>query len=517
VINCSNCGKENQDHYKFCLGCGARLAGPASQPARPLAPLATPAAPRGGTVVAPTNQPASSPTPAATPAAPARGGTVVSPSNQPSSTPAAPVPVVIPASAMQPRGGTVVSPSQPASSSGPSAAAPVRGGTVVAPSQPAASSGPSAAAPVRSGTVVTPSPPAAAPPVSPPQPAVPRGSTVVGASQNNAPPLVTPTSAGIEPSTPRTGGTVVGAGQSRPAEPSAKQALDATNVLRAGAAPPPAAAAPEPTPCSSCGMVNPIGFKFCGSCGNRLGAPTAPVPAAAPVAAATPAPAPAPAPAPIPAPAPRPGLRASLHLLREDGSEGGTLHLEDGPVPFGRDYGPPFDGDFYLNPQHCAFTVMPEGVRVDDLSPTNGVFRKIEGTIELQHGDTFRVGQELLYYEDLPEPEVLADGTERMGSPNPGYWGRVSVLVEIGRPCEAAPIIGTEFQVGRERGDLTFPTDGYVSSSHCRVVADDSGVYLEDRGSSNGTYLRVRSGTVVPYGSLVLIGQQLFHIKPAAV
>ena len=25
MITCSKCGKENQDHYKFCLGCGAEL------------------------------------------------------------------------------------------------------------------------------------------------------------------------------------------------------------------------------------------------------------------------------------------------------------------------------------------------------------------------------------------------------------------------------------------------------------------------------------------------------------
>ena len=24
---CNRCGKENQDHYKFCLGCGAELDG----------------------------------------------------------------------------------------------------------------------------------------------------------------------------------------------------------------------------------------------------------------------------------------------------------------------------------------------------------------------------------------------------------------------------------------------------------------------------------------------------------
>ena len=33
MITCSRCGKENQDHYKFCLGCGGELARPAAAPA----------------------------------------------------------------------------------------------------------------------------------------------------------------------------------------------------------------------------------------------------------------------------------------------------------------------------------------------------------------------------------------------------------------------------------------------------------------------------------------------------
>ena len=32
---CNRCGKENQDHYKFCLGCGAELtAAPPPQAGR---------------------------------------------------------------------------------------------------------------------------------------------------------------------------------------------------------------------------------------------------------------------------------------------------------------------------------------------------------------------------------------------------------------------------------------------------------------------------------------------------
>ena len=46
---CANCGKENQVHYKYCLGCGAELSGdpaaPASSSAKPTAE-AKPAEPR---------------------------------------------------------------------------------------------------------------------------------------------------------------------------------------------------------------------------------------------------------------------------------------------------------------------------------------------------------------------------------------------------------------------------------------------------------------------------------------
>jgi hypothetical protein len=259
-------------------------------------------------------------------------------------------------------------------------------------------------------------------------------------------------------------------------------------------------------------MANPPGFRFCGGCGLPLG-PAAPAPQAPAPAAPEAAPAPAPAPA---APSKPVGVgRARLTVIRIDGSEGGAIDIERGPVEFGRNYGSPFDADFYLSPRHCSFTVQSEGIVVDDIAGTNGVYRKLEGRVELEHGDTFRVGQELLFYEDLPEPASLPDGTERMGSPNPGYWGRVSVILEGGIASEGFPIETDEFTIGREKGDLTFPLDGYVSSSHCRIIGDDSGVFLEDRGSSNGTYVRLRPGAIVPYGSLILAGQQLFRIDRA--
>ena len=201
-------------------------------------------------------------------------------------------------------------------------------------------------------------------------------------------------------------------------------------------------------------------------------------------------------------------------MLGPDGQPVGERALAPGEhLEVGREVGPPWDDDAYLDPHHASISVTDDGLLVEDNGSLNGVFVKLSERVEVQDGDLFRVGQELLLYEDLPEPTPTDDGTERMGSPNPGYWGRLSILVDPDAASSAFPIEGDGIMIGREQGDITFPQDGYVSGKHCRVVGDDTGVYMEDLGSSNGTYMRVRSGVTLPFGSLVLIGQKLFQVE----
>lgn len=210
------------------------------------------------------------------------------------------------------------------------------------------------------------------------------------------------------------------------------------------------------------------------------------------------------------------GVAAKLIMLGPDGQPIGERQLSPGEtLEVGRDAGPPWDEDAYLDKKHGTLRPVEAGIEVTDHDSLNGIFVKLTDRVELQDGDQFRVGQELMLYEDLPEPTPTEDGTERMGSPNPGYWGRLSLLVDPGAASTAYPIHGDGIMIGRESGDITFPNDGYVSGSHCRVIGDDSGVYVEDVGSSNGTYMRVRPGSVLPYGSLVLIGQKLFQFERA--
>jgi len=213
--------------------------------------------------------------------------------------------------------------------------------------------------------------------------------------------------------------------------------------------------------------------------------------------------------APTPAVAPR----GRLILIRPDGSEGGSHPIQDGDNLIGRGQAPLFDADAYLSPRHAELSVGPDGVIIRDLQSLNGVFLKIATEEPLESGDIFRIGQELLRFEVISPPQALEDGTEVMGTPNPGFWGRLSVIVGRDVDGSAFPLFGEAIVLGRERGDILFPEDGYVSGTHARISLTEERVFLTDLGSSNGTFLRLRSERVIPTGSYMLMGQQLFRLE----
>src|SRR4029079_7675078 len=128
---------------------------------------------------------------------------------------------------------------------------------------------------------------------------------------------------------------------------------------------------------------------------------------------------------------------------------------------------------------------------VRDLESLNGVFVKMTQEEELTDGQIIRSGQELLLFETVPAPEPTPDGTELMGSPNPGYWGKLTVIIGRDITGAAFPLLGESVTLRRERGEINFPDDGYVSGLHARVTLRDGRVFLADLGSSNGTFIKV--------------------------
>lgn len=207
--------------------------------------------------------------------------------------------------------------------------------------------------------------------------------------------------------------------------------------------------------------------------------------------------------------------RGRLVLIRPDGSEGESYPLGDTTV-VGREAAGPFASDSYLSPRHAEFTFGGGGLKVKDLDSLNGIYVRIgrEAPVELVDGSIFRVGQEILQLELYPKQSGPSrDGTESMGGKNEGYLGRIRLVIGRETYGNSYPVPRDGMHLGRERGDVIFPEDGYVSGLHCRVHGEGGKVFLTDVGSSNGTFVRVHGEGDVNAGMLLLMGQQLFRAE----
>ncbi len=260
-----------------------------------------------------------------------------------------------------------------------------------------------------------------------------------------------------------------------------------------------AASADGPVACGDCGHVNATTNRFCASCGAKLSKPAAtPAPAAASPATSTPA-----------------SQSVVLTALRADGSEAGSYTLPSLNMIIGRDTGAIFAGDNYLSPRHGQFSSRGGRFFLRDESSLNGIYRKLrrDEPVQVINGDVFRIGQEIVRFEALAPMPTTADGVERLGSPSKGYVGRIALIIGRDAVGNSFPIPEAGLHLGRERGDVLFPEDGYVSGLHCRVAYEKGQLSLTDLGSSNGTFIRISSEIELVDGDVVLMGQQLFRIN----
>jgi pSer/pThr/pTyr-binding forkhead associated (FHA) protein len=183
-------------------------------------------------------------------------------------------------------------------------------------------------------------------------------------------------------------------------------------------------------------------------------------------------------------------------------------------VTVGRETGGIFAGDSYLSPRHATFKQTTGRVSVKDEGSLNGVYKKLvrDVPVELRPNDMFRIGQEIIKFEPLTNQPVGPDGVERLGSPSKGYVGRIALVIGRDVTGNAFPIPETGVHLGRERGDVLFPEDGYVSGLHCRLTWEGGRLMLTDLGSSNGSFMRLHEETEVKSGDVLLMGQQLFRV-----
>ena len=75
------------------------------------------------------------------------------------------------------------------------------------------------------------------------------------------------------------------------------------------------------------------------------------------------------------------------------------------------------------------------------------------------------------------------------------------------------PLEKDEFLIGRgEECDLVI-AERQVSRHHARIIRTPSGYVLEDLGSKNGTFLKIKGEQKLIHGDYVMIGRELLRVE----
>ena len=257
----------------------------------------------------------------------------------------------------------------------------------------------------------------------------------------------------------------------------------------------------QPRICKKCQTIVPPSFSFCGACGARYEEESP--------AVATPSADPSPAPAKSP-------YTLSLTYIHPDGSPGQTISANEQQLDIGRESPwPIFQRDEFLSSRQAGFRFQDGQLLLEDLGGVNGVFLKLRQTHSLGHGDFFRAGQQLFRFERLRELRgaLAADETRKIGSPLYGAWGRLVHVVGQGEAGQAWLLYEADVKLGRASGDIVFSNDRFMSSRHCGLRFQQDSVELYDQGSTNGTYRRLNQATELLEGDLILLGQQVFKVS----
>lgn len=216
---------------------------------------------------------------------------------------------------------------------------------------------------------------------------------------------------------------------------------------------------------------------------------------------------------PAPAPAPPVGKAAEalyrLTVLRSLSGGPDAYAPTETRVTIGQKGGVALEGERFSHPEEAVLSVRKGRLVLEDLDGGNGVFFRIKGSVELELGDEFIVGDQLLRIEKNP---VADDGPD----PDPTYfysspkWPssfRVVQQFEGGALGACAVARGNALQVGSAIGDLVFPDDPLVSEQHCLVEEHAGMVLLTDLASRTGVFVRVRGEQVLTSGDELLVGR----------
>ncbi|NKB89961.1 MAG: FHA domain-containing protein [Acidobacteria bacterium] len=215
-------------------------------------------------------------------------------------------------------------------------------------------------------------------------------------------------------------------------------------------------------------------------------------------------------------------LKAWLHRITSAKEREEPYELKATMTKVGRETGDLLlPADVFLSSPHAKFYFDKSLLWVEDMGSANGSFVRIGDRTPLAFGDTVVVGHQALRLDDPDEVLESAstgttDGelqTAAYGRPAADYVACLSALLADGTVGSRYLLDSRDWVLGRERGDIVFARDDYVSNDHAVIRYVAGRHEVEDLGSENGTFMRVDAPRALREGDAVMLGRQVFVVR----
>lgn len=256
--------------------------------------------------------------------------------------------------------------------------------------------------------------------------------------------------------------------------------------------------------CSQCSSQVPDGYRFCWNCGAPIASEEAAEPAAPTLSE------------------PKPAIEAQLVLVKGEGFPGISYRLKAQNHRLGRLHGTIlFPDDRYLSMLHANLYYENDKLFLADEGSDNGVFIKIKDSVPIDHNDLFLTGEQLIRFEQVGEYDAYT-GVAAEPEDDAKFYGcppekelhfRLVHLFRNQQPGAVFYASTNSVRLGREHCDLSFPFDRHISGRHARVYEENGSYFLQDLGSRNGTFLRIKDPLELKDGDHFFAGQQLFRVE----
>ncbi|HWR13869.1 MAG TPA: adenylate/guanylate cyclase domain-containing protein [Terriglobales bacterium] len=200
-----------------------------------------------------------------------------------------------------------------------------------------------------------------------------------------------------------------------------------------------------------------------------------------------------------------------LVQVRNDGKTPREFELCSAQVLIGRTQGDfTFPHDEQMLSPHVRLTVEAGQMFMEPVAKAAAYFSLI-GPYRLQHGDVVRFGSQLLEFR-VDAAALEAASTIGTAIGDLLLHGAVAEFASLRSDRKRYPLREYQTTFGRSKGTYTFPTDPAMSRAHVRVYHRGEDFFLEDSGSTNGTFVMATEKTPIPERAILAISGQLLRV-----